>query len=190
MRAKHRNGRAQRTGKSTYAMKRFEKHKGKEANKKHSLPEPETSPDKIRAPFLGKGEAKGRKWLAQHERVKLRNQMADEQGWRCCYCDVGMVAHGPADIETNPTLVTIEHVMPKSLGGTNDPSNLKAACLECNYVRGLHNISAEIFEMRCHNLKEAHRAQRPKNKPEAPTTPPKDTMSRIDITDGQRNTIK
>jgi len=29
--------------------------------------------------------------------------------------------------------LTVDHVMPKALGGTDDPSNLVAACRDCNY---------------------------------------------------------
>ncbi len=32
--------------------------------------------------------------------------------------------------------LTVEHIMPKCLGGTNEPANLTLACLECNQERG------------------------------------------------------
>ena len=43
-------------------------------------------------------------------------------GQPCIYCG------RPSD--------TVEHVVPVSLGGTDDPSNLAPACARCNYSRG------------------------------------------------------
>lgn len=44
----------------------------------------------------------------------------------CCYCkEVFMVA-----------TLTVEHVTPLCLGGTNDPSNIALACEPCNNDRG------------------------------------------------------
>lgn len=48
----------------------------------------------------------------------LRDAILARDGYRCFYC--GGLA------------TTADHVMPKALGGTDDPSNLVAACLPCN----------------------------------------------------------
>jgi 5-methylcytosine-specific restriction endonuclease McrA len=45
---------------------------------------------------------------------------------RCCYCTTRMrKAHA-----------TIDHYMPKALGGTNERDNLRLACLRCNGLKG------------------------------------------------------
>lgn len=44
----------------------------------------------------------------------------------------------------NPVLVTIDHNLLKSLGGSDLPKNLSLLCMDCNYKRD--NISAELKE--------------------------------------------
>lgn len=48
------------------------------------------------------------------------------QGGRCAYCYRLL----------RPVDVTIDHVIPWSEGGSEDPSNLAAACRECNADKG------------------------------------------------------
>ena len=49
-----------------------------------------------------------------------RARLAEQQQGRCCYCGMPGVK------------LTLEHKIPKSMGGTNDDRNLAAACFECN----------------------------------------------------------
>ena len=51
----------------------------------------------------------------------LSRAILDRDGQRCAYC------HGPAR--------TVDHVIPLRLGGSNDGSNLVAACRACNSRR-------------------------------------------------------
>ncbi|MGH7998117.1 MAG: HNH endonuclease [Brasilonema sp.] len=44
--------------------------------------------------------------------------------FRCEYC------HYPEFLSTSP--LTIDHIMPKSLGGSDDADNLALACRRCN----------------------------------------------------------
>lgn len=44
----------------------------------------------------------------------------------CCYCKVVFLI----------TELTIEHIHPLSLGGTNEDSNIALACAPCNQERG------------------------------------------------------
>ena len=53
-----------------------------------------------------------------HRWRKLRLAVLARDGYGCHYCG------GLAD--------SVDHVIPKSQGGTDDPSNLVAACIECN----------------------------------------------------------
>jgi 5-methylcytosine-specific restriction endonuclease McrA len=48
----------------------------------------------------------------------IRLRILERDAHTCAYC--GAEAH------------TVDHIIPASLGGTQDPSNLLAACLKCN----------------------------------------------------------
>lgn len=63
--------------------------------------------------------------------VALRHRLAEAQNWRCCYCGVPMVCEPNADAQA-----TIEHVVPRSLGGPDHPDNYVIACKRCNQARG------------------------------------------------------
>lgn len=58
-------------------------------------------------------------------RVQARKALADLYGSRCVYC-------GLADYYNN---LTIEHVLPRIRGGTDDESNLRLACKPCNEAK-------------------------------------------------------
>lgn len=62
--------------------------------------------------------------------VDLRHRLAEAQNWRCCYCGVPMVNHFAS------TQATIEHIVPRSLGGPDHPDNYAIACRSCNSARG------------------------------------------------------
>lgn len=38
---------------------------------------------------------------------------------------------------------TVDHIIPKRLGGTDHPSNLRAACAPCNYRGGARITNAQ-----------------------------------------------
>lgn len=61
----------------------------------------------------------------------LRHRLAEAQNWRCCYCGVPMIHD-----RCSPTQATIEHIVPRSLGGPNRPDNYVVACRACNEARG------------------------------------------------------
>lgn len=54
---------------------------------------------------------------------RLRFEVMRRDGHRCLYC-----GRDPDD----GVKLTIDHVVPAALGGTDDPSNLCTACTECN----------------------------------------------------------
>lgn len=56
--------------------------------------------------------------------LKLRFEIFKRDGFRCKYC-------GRNPREDKCKLV-IEHIIPRVLGGTNNPNNLVCACQECN----------------------------------------------------------
>ncbi|RJT26621.1 HNH endonuclease [Mesorhizobium waimense] len=61
--------------------------------------------------------------------AKVRNEMVDLQGGKCCYCRQPFT-------ETGPKEATLEHKKAKMHGGTNARANLAAACWHCNQHRG------------------------------------------------------
>ena len=60
-------------------------------------------------------------------RIKLAKSRAilETHKWTCCYC--GTKAKG-----RDRQFMTIDHVLPRSRGGSNDPMNLVPACRPCN----------------------------------------------------------
>lgn len=52
----------------------------------------------------------------------IRAQILERDGYRCHYCGA------PAN--------TVDHLKPYAYGGTDDPSNLVAACSPCNLHKG------------------------------------------------------
>lgn len=61
----------------------------------------------------------------------LRNRLSEAQNWRCCYCGQRMMETG-----SQLDAPTFEHVVPRSLGGSDDCANLVIACFSCNVKRG------------------------------------------------------
>jgi 5-methylcytosine-specific restriction endonuclease McrA len=61
----------------------------------------------------------------------LANKQArkEEFDYRCAYCGV------------KPVHLTIDHVIPRSQDGSNDPSNLLPACRNCNESKGSRSLT-------------------------------------------------
>jgi 5-methylcytosine-specific restriction endonuclease McrA len=56
----------------------------------------------------------------------LRREALRDCGHRCAYCA------SPLRLDT----ATLDHVMPRSHGGANEPGNLVVACAPCNRLKG------------------------------------------------------
>lgn len=73
------------------------------------------------------------RWRAKQGRepisADLRNEILQRDGWTCTYC-------GTQDGEFH-----IDHVIPVSRGGTNEPQNLTTACQSCNLSKGSKLVS-------------------------------------------------
>jgi len=55
--------------------------------------------------------------------------------WRCRYCHCKVEVPG---LHPHDAMATVDHVVPKSAGGSNRVSNLVTACLKCNNEKGAH----------------------------------------------------
>lgn len=51
--------------------------------------------------------------------IKLRTRIYKRDGYCCVYCQ-------------SPNLLTIDHIIPRSKGGTSKEENLATACMYCN----------------------------------------------------------
>ena len=68
----------------------------------------------------------------------MRCRLSEAQNWKCCFCGCDTT-----DERKKKHSSTIEHVKPKSLGGSNEWDNLAMSCDRCNNKRG--NMPAEEF---------------------------------------------
>ncbi len=59
--------------------------------------------------------------------------LSERQNHRCCYCTLVMFL--PHEAHNHANMATIEHVLPKFHGGTDEDGNLAAACRRCNALR-------------------------------------------------------
>jgi len=75
---------------------------------------------------------KGSKWIGK---VRRRRIYARDLG-QCVYCGA---------FEWSAVL-TLDHIVPRSCGGTNDSSNLVTACMACNRHRGDKPIAIYLHE--------------------------------------------
>lgn len=74
-------------------------------------------------------------WGASHRlriayRVWLRCRLAEAQNWKCCWC-----GRETTEVSGKKNSATLEHIVPRCQGGTDDPDNLAMACSRCNSKR-------------------------------------------------------
>jgi len=63
------------------------------------------------------------------------SRIAERDGWWCWVCGGAIEPEAPVD---SPWRASIDHVVPRSRGGGNDPPNLRLAHRRCNVRRGSH----------------------------------------------------
>jgi hypothetical protein len=69
------------------------------------------------------------RWISNEERVRIY----ERDRWRCGTCGLQVPHRWETGSELRPTL---DHVIPRSQGGTDDAANLRIAHLICNSRRG------------------------------------------------------
>lgn len=62
----------------------------------------------------------------------IRNMLSRQQAGLCLYC----LRKTQIDKQWHPLFRTLDHVIPKTLGGRSHISNLVVACRECNHDFG------------------------------------------------------
>lgn len=71
-------------------------------------------------------------------RIYVRTRLAEAQNWHCCWCGCDAT-----HLRGKSNSATVEHVVPRSKGGTDDMDNLAMACERCNTRRG--NTEIGVF---------------------------------------------
>ena len=72
-----------------------------------------------------------------HAAARPRDEdIFQRDGFRCVYCDFdGRDFKGWAYLQ-------VDHFKPRSLGGTDDPTNLVTSCIVCNHMKGAKGWSS------------------------------------------------
>lgn len=65
----------------------------------------------------------------------LRQQVIEEANYRCEYCKTSSRLTG--------TPLIMEHILPRSQGGSDDRSNLAASCYRCNEFKGVKTVAPD-----------------------------------------------
>ena len=76
----------------------------------------------------GTAQPRGR-WI----RAEKRAAIYERDGWACAYCGRG--PRDRQDAHQAHVVLSLDHLVPRSQGGTNEPRNLVSACISCNSSR-------------------------------------------------------
>jgi 5-methylcytosine-specific restriction endonuclease McrA len=73
-----------------------------------------------------------RQTLQQIQHSASRKALVKKSKGRCAYCNrlIGLKREGKRQ------RMTIDHIVPRSKGGTNTADNLVASCRDCNFKKG------------------------------------------------------
>jgi hypothetical protein len=90
---------------------------------------------------------------SQWIRTSTRRRVYERDGWRCVWCK--------ADLQfINPFDRTLDHVLPRSKGGSNKTHNLVTCCRSCNDDRGDTVAIHYAYKIAGHNLSSTDRPGR------------------------------
>ena len=81
--------------------------------------------------------ARGSDWI----HPKLRRELYERDDWTCYVCLERLDAGTPVN---EPDALTLDHIVPRSKGGSDHPENLKTCCRGCN-VRKSDSIPVGIL---------------------------------------------
>jgi 5-methylcytosine-specific restriction endonuclease McrA len=86
-----------------------------------------------------------------------RAEVRGEKVWvgRCIHCNAHVVVN-----DSGETLATIEHIFPRTHGGTDDVENLALACRRCNGEKGVRHDNRHKNDPKFIEIVEALRAKK------------------------------
>lgn len=85
-------------------------------------------------------------WIRRDKRLAIYIR----DGERCVYC-------GSAPLEGTQGALTLDHILPRHLGGTNAPDNLLTSCRQCNCARGSADLTSFVGPDRAAKLRKQAR---------------------------------
>lgn len=90
------------------------------------------------------------KTMGQSKVLKQRRQWLMSQNPHCAYCGRKLSSR----------MATVDHVIPRALGGTNRLDNLRLSCRECNNIKGDSEWRQEMRERSLSSQARFKQAQR------------------------------
>lgn len=78
------------------------------------------------------------RWIGlQKSYLFLTQEQASKGELQCYYCGAAplRIVHWSEPQQTADK-ATVDHVVPRSRGGADDPSNMVVSCVRCNYAKG------------------------------------------------------
>lgn len=75
------------------------------------------------------------------QRIKLFEAIFRRDGGCCVYCGIATYRLQKG-LSRSPNLATLDHVVPRSMGGPLTQENLVLACQACNNARGVMEADA------------------------------------------------
>lgn len=73
--------------------------------------------------------AKEGNWIRSEKRIAIY----ERDGWACAYCGRGPRQQTP--LRLTGVVLSLDHLVPQSQGGSNHETNLVTACISCNSSR-------------------------------------------------------
>jgi len=93
-------------------------------------------------------DGQGMNWV----RLSTRLAIYHRDGFCCVYCGAAGEEHGVG--------LTLDHLVPVELGGSNDPSNLVTACAHCNSAKQALTTRGWLGRLRARGINASRVARR------------------------------
>jgi 5-methylcytosine-specific restriction endonuclease McrA len=84
----------------------------------------------------------GGNWIRREKRLRIY----ERDGFRCVWCLRRVATLQDVAKEKHLALATLDHLVPRERGGSNEAPNLVTACATCNQDRGTRSAVAYAFD--------------------------------------------